>query len=297
MQQGYDDRAAAADFRAYIDVLRRRWISIAVFVAVFLGLATAYSFTRSPIYTARAEVLVQPPTSSTVFRPDQLVSLDTEARIVSSAPIALTAKKQLGLDLTIPKLLEHLSVEATPDTLILDVSFWAANARDAANGANAFADAYLTFKQAQAMATINSQRGAIQDTLTQLGRQRDQQNRILEASAPGSVEFRNAQAERDTLNGQITLLTAQLSQIPVTVDPGQVILPATAPLGPSSPKHVVDLVLGAFLGLFFGIVFAFVLDRLDDRIRSAKDLEESVDAPVVGSSPVSRVGVVTTKGG
>ena len=73
--------------------------------------------------------------------------------------------------------------------------------------------------------------------------------------------------------GQIAILTAQLAQVPVTVDPGEVILPASTPTEPSSPNHKLNIALGAFLGLFIGIVGAFVRDRMDDRIRDRADLE------------------------
>jgi receptor protein-tyrosine kinase len=131
----------AVDLREYVAVLRRRWPLIVVITAVVTLLAAAYSFSRTPVYTARAEVLVQPATSSSQFRPDQLVSLDTEARLATSAPVAEIAKEALGIDLTVTELLKRVEVRVTADTLVLVVYYTDPNAERAAAGAYAFAEA------------------------------------------------------------------------------------------------------------------------------------------------------------
>ena len=49
-----------------------------------------------------------------------------------------------------PILLEHVSVESTPESLVLDISFTESTPRLAADWANAFAEAYLSYRRDRA---------------------------------------------------------------------------------------------------------------------------------------------------
>ena len=254
---------------------------MAVWVVVFLGLAAAYSFTRVPTYSALSEVLVQPASTSQAVP----VSLDTEARLVTSERIAQLARQELGTQLGIPALLTHVSVETTAETLVLDISFRSTEPEAAAAGADAFARAYLQYKQDRALDSVVEERKGFQNSIDDLVLQRDAQNRILQSADPSGLAYLNAQAQRETLSSQIAILTAQLAQIPVTIDPGQVILHAAVPRSPSSPKHALNIALGLFLGLFVGVVGAFVRDRMDDRVRGRSDLQATMRAPVLAAIP------------
>ncbi|KAA1422784.1 polysaccharide biosynthesis tyrosine autokinase [Mumia zhuanghuii] len=57
--------------------------------------------------------------------------------------------------------------------------------------------------------------------------------------------------------------------------------PATPPISPSSPRTLINLVLGALLGLSAGMVAAVVRNHYDRRIKSADDVRE-----VTGISPL-----------
>ncbi len=248
-------------------------------------LAALYSFTRPSVYTGQAEVLVDPGQSSSGLRPDQLVSIETEARLVASASIAAIARRELEAPASIPILLEHLSVESTPDSLVLDIFFTGPTPRVAAETANAFATAYLSYRRDRAGETLAEERGVLEEMMDELAIQRDAENEFLESAVPESLEFRNAESRRDILNNRIAIIAAQLTQIPVTVHPGEVILPATPPTAPSSPKHPINLALGLFLGLFTGITAALLRDRMDDCVRSRVDLESAIGAPTLAIIP------------
>jgi tyrosine-protein kinase len=248
-------------------------------------LAALYSFTRPAVYTGQAEVLVDPGRNSSGLRPDQLVSIETEARLVASASIAAIARRELETTASIPVLLEHLSVESTPDSLVLDIFFTASTPRVAAEAANAFTEGYLSYRRDRAEEALDEERGVLEREMDLLAVQRDAENELLDAAPPGSLEFRNARSRRDILNNRIAIIAAQLTQIPVTVHPGEVILPATPPTAPSSPKHPINLAFGLFLGLFAGIVAAFVRDRMDDRVTSRAELESAIGAPTLAIIP------------
>lgn len=266
-----DDSVDLSEYLAVVS--RRKWLIFA-FTAIFTGLALAYSLTATPVYTGLTEILLEPPTSSSGLRPDQLVSLETEARVLTSAKVAEIADAELRSGLTIPKLLERVSAKTSPDTLVLDISFSAPNAVDAAEGANQFAAAYLEFKQEQAQDVLDNQRKLIDAQRAAVRKDLSDAQDTLDGLSPEDPRFETAQQDVQTLQDNLDLLDLQKLQIPPVPDPaGTVILPATPPGHPSSPNHKLNLAMGLMIGLFLGIVVAFARDRIDDKVGDRADLE------------------------
>jgi capsular exopolysaccharide synthesis family protein len=280
---GRDEGAEIID---YVAVLRRQLPLIAISVTVGLVLALIYSMMKTPTYTATAEVLVRPPTAtSSGLRPDQVISMDTEARLVTSAPIAQLAQKSLGTGQSVTQLLKHVSVETSADTFVLDVHFADQDAGEAAQGANAFAKAYLDYRSAGAQQDIAAQRQAIEDQLKDLrSKERDLRD-IVENNDPASSAAVDAQDQLDDLQVQFAVLASQLANIPTFVDAGDVILPATAPTSASSPNVLLNVLAGMFLGLFVGVVIGFIRDRADDRIHGRGGIPSILQAPVLAYVP------------
>jgi len=61
-----------------------------------------------------------------------------------------------------------------------------------------------------------------------------------------------------------------------------VLTPAAEPIEPSFPKLPLNIALSVFLGTFLGVGIAFLLEFIDRRIRSAEDLFEMLQMPVLG---------------
>jgi len=57
---------------------------------------------------------------------------------------------------------------------------------------------------------------------------------------------------------------------------------AETPLAPSSPNKKRTLMLALFLGLFGGLGMAFLLEYLDHSVKTAEDVEKTVNLPVLG---------------
>ena len=75
-----------------------------------------------------------------------------------------------------------------------------------------------------------------------------------------------------------TSLESQATQANVSV-----LTPAEPPLAPSFPKPLPKMVmLGVLLGIVLGVGAAFLLEKMDRRIRSADDLAEMLQLPVLG---------------
>ncbi len=278
--------ADVVDLRDYLHILRNRWWLVVGVTVVCVALALTFSVTRTPKFTARTSVLVQPTvTGAQSLRPDQLISLETEVRIAKSASVANLARDELDVNSSATDLLEHVDVDATAETLVLDILYTDTERTRAAAGANAFAAGYLRFKREQALATLLDTRSVIEDQIADVRDRIREQTEILRTATPGTQEYEQAQALLDVLNGETGVLIAQLAYMPATVNPGQVILPATPPESPSSPKHVLNLAIGLLLGIFLGVIAAFVRERTDDRIRTRGDLELGLSAPVLAVIP------------
>jgi polysaccharide biosynthesis transport protein len=58
---------------------------------------------------------------------------------------------------------------------------------------------------------------------------------------------------------------------------------ATAPLDPSSPKLLLNLLIAAFAGTLLGVALAVLLEFANRRVRSAEDLVHMLDLPVLAS--------------
>ena len=63
---------------------------------------------------------------------------------------------------------------------------------------------------------------------------------------------------------------------------------AVAPLLPSSPKLLINLLIAAFGGTLLGIACALLLELSNRRVRSAEDLIHMLDLPVLASISSSR---------
>jgi succinoglycan biosynthesis transport protein ExoP len=60
---------------------------------------------------------------------------------------------------------------------------------------------------------------------------------------------------------------------------------AAIPLYPSSPKKILNMLLGLILGLSGGLGLAFLFERLDDSVKTFQDVEESTGLPALGIIP------------
>jgi capsular exopolysaccharide synthesis family protein len=60
---------------------------------------------------------------------------------------------------------------------------------------------------------------------------------------------------------------------------------APIPTSPARPKPTVYTVIAGIFGLAMGLGLAFLREQLDKRIRSVEEIEEKVDAPILGRVP------------
>ena len=273
----------------YLRVLRRQRGVIAILAILGILAGLGYGYVRPPSYQSTAKVLVKPISPNPLDQPPsgQSLSMDTEREIVASEAVAEIAVPKLAFASDPRDLLTQLSVETPPESQILEITFTGSTAERAQRGAQAFADAYLEFKNEQARATAVSLTATVRRQIDELQGQLEQANQELERAAPGSNDAQQIQSTRDVLVGQIALLQSRLAGLSAPeVDPGDIIAEAFLPTATANPGPVI-LVLGGFLGLTLGIVLSFVRDRTDDRPRHQGEVEEALGAPVLATVPAA----------
>ncbi|MGL6072311.1 chain length determinant protein EpsF [Craterilacuibacter sp.] len=124
------------------------------------------------------------------------------------------------------------------------------------------------YKEADIKAAIEVQKQKILD----LKKQRD-------AISLLQMEVQNAQRAFDgvTQRASQSKLESQMVQTNVSV-----LNPASAPLLPTRPKILLNLLVSAFLGMLLGVGSILLRELLDRRVRSAEDLVLLSGAPLLG---------------
>jgi capsular exopolysaccharide synthesis family protein len=277
---------SSIDLRDYVAVLRRqRWLLVVV-AAIGLGAGLGYSVASTPVYSAKAEVLVRPMSLDPLDTGTDDLSLETEREVVLSTSVARIVARRLGTPAP-QALLEHVEVEIPPESQVMEIVYSDPSPRRAWLAAGAFAEAYLQFRTRQAVTSAFRLMEDIQRRIDQLETELEGINEVFAAATPGSAEHQDALIRRGVILGQLGVLENQQVSISTpSLGPGSVI-GRQRPTEPSSPSYPLNMAIGLFFGGFIGVVGAFIRDRMDDRIRGTGELERSARAPILATVPYS----------
>lgn len=265
----------------FFATLRRRFVLVTV--CLLLGVVAGVGLlSHTPkTYQATAVVDISPilgnqnGNSST-----NSVSTITESRIAASASVALLAAKAIGFDGTPTQLAQQVTVSSPLASQVLNITFSSSRPQGAANGANAFANAYLAYRTSTGEAELKLRISRINDQVTEL------QSTLAKLKVPpaGSTDPQFV-AQQSLLQNQIQQLQTQMNTYRTSViTPGQVAGAAPVPTSPSSPKLYLYLAGGLLVGLLAGAVLAVVRDRRDDRVRTSDDLHDTLGVPVIAET-------------
>ena len=132
------------ELRDYIRILRKSWLLILVTVIVGLGVAAAWSFTRTPLYEARSEVFVSTESSSTVTDLQQgntfsLARVTTYVNLTTTPLVLDPVITSLGLDPSSSTLSTQVTATNPANTTLIQISVTDANPQLAGDLANAVA--------------------------------------------------------------------------------------------------------------------------------------------------------------
>jgi Mrp family chromosome partitioning ATPase/capsular polysaccharide biosynthesis protein len=249
-----------SDLRAFLTLLRRHVVLIAV-VTIVTGLATyAFSVQQAKQYAGKATLLYA--ASSTSEDPTRAVN--TIVGVSSSSAVLSSVAKKNGT--TLGQLENALTVTGNPDTDIINVTVHSSAPEQAARIANDVASALIAYSADNQRNVTRSQISSLRRQLAALGGRTD----AASISAAANLRAQLAQATAD-----LTLLPPALS----------VLSPAVTPTGAFSPHPKRDAVIGLLVGLVLGILLAVLRERLDRRIRDVEEVEAIYRAPTLGLVP------------
>jgi Mrp family chromosome partitioning ATPase/capsular polysaccharide biosynthesis protein len=274
--------------------LRRRWTLIAGTTAICIITAVALGQAQRKSYVADTTVIVYPVAGTPYAQQsqgNQLVDLSTEAQVVRSDKVARLAQQQLVTEgyekLTTAGLISRVRATVETNTQVLRISYEAGAARRARDGADAFAAAYLAYRQTQAKDAAKNGLAAIAATRIAAEHALELDQRILAGTPPASTEAGRIKAEIKLTQGSLADLRAQEADLTNrSVLPGEVLSPATLPSKPHGTSPPILGALGLLAGLVLGIVVAALRERAVGPIRSAAALPG--DPPVLAVVPPLR---------
>ncbi len=254
--------------RDYLRVLRRYRLMIVIVGLVGAAAGLVYAGQQAPVYTAAAQVSFQDPTgdlgvvglaSSSVETPAQVAA--TEAALVTTPSVMQQVKHALGVPASAQALAGAVSAQVSATSGLLQVSATGSSSSFAASLANTVAKVVVS----QANAQTRTQ-------FTQLARTvKGEIARLRSAATPGRASELAFYADE----------LGRLNTLAGFAGSAQLVAPAQLP-GPSSPSRARSALLGLLFGLLLAIAAAFLRDSTDRRLRSAQEMRQSYELPVVG---------------
>jgi succinoglycan biosynthesis transport protein ExoP len=263
-----------SSLKLYFETLRQRlWIVVAT-VVITTGIAVAYVLTANKEYTAEADVLVTPISSTSMpaiglpglipESSDPTRDVETASRLITNIEVAQRAKRELDSNESARTLLSKVSATPVASSNIVAVTATAGSATLARDTANAFA--------AQAAANLTAElHSAIDKALPSL------KARLREGFAGGSA------ADATSVSAAI----ASLETLRTVPSPSMSVqTKADAPSGPSSPRTRLSIAAGLIGGLVLGVGAAFAAQALDTRLRREQQLRQRYRLPILARIPV-----------
>ena len=164
----------SVEFRDYLTVFKRQLGLIVAVTLLGAAAAAAYSFRRTPVYESTASVLVRAITTN-AFDPsqrvDQQLNMFNQRQLVTSEPVAAVAAKELGTTATPDQLIKHVTADVPANSQIIRIHYRDTVPLSAQRGADAFAKAYLSFREADARTQATTSQKALQRDIDRLVKQ------------------------------------------------------------------------------------------------------------------------------
>jgi polysaccharide biosynthesis transport protein len=265
-----------------LGVLRRRWLVVAVAVAVCLAAGVAISGLGSKNrYESSARVLFDTSNLSDAALQLQRSADDpqrtaaTNVLLAGSEAVAADVRRQLNLSTPVGDLQDKVQVEAEQNANVLQITATDKDPRRAAALANAFARQFVAFR---ARADRQSIEAAQRDL--------EQQLAALPVDAPERQDVRDA-------------LQRLASSHALANGDARVIAKAAVPTDPASLGLPEVLALAGIIGLALGLLGALVVESMDKRITDVASFEREFRLralAVVPQKTLRRQGMRTNSG-
>jgi uncharacterized protein involved in exopolysaccharide biosynthesis len=255
-----------ATLREYVSQLWKRKLVVLIVLIVAIGGTLAYCVATKAKYTATSTMLLTPTLSPTLLEANggltqnQVVDVPSDIQVVESAVV----RGIVGRTVQDPD--DATAVEiATTDAI--EISATSSSAATAAQEANLYAKAYISYEQAQTRALLSKGISLVTSHLknVQLAVGTLQAKIAATTSAGAATGY---ESQLTILNEESATLQDQLANYQSFMasgsasESGQIISYAVVPTKPSSPKTVEWTVIAALIGLLLGIGAAMLVESL-----------------------------------
>jgi len=269
--------------------IARSWPILVVCLVAGALLAVVAAALMPKSYSATASVLVTPDgvhdTGAVANgRTVGLVNMDTESQLVASQDVArlVQQRDRSTRHTSIVDLLKNVSVTVPANTSVLDVTYTAPSAAEAARRANDFADAYLGSRTNLAKFDLRRGERRVSGALAGVSSRLQTVTAELKSTSKKSASYPELRNEHDSLMHQLGSLFAQRTQLSATaITPGSLITTATPPHSPSAPVKLLWAAGGAAIGLLVGLVLVQWWASRHRRIKRVEDLTDGLGLPLL----------------
>lgn len=262
--------------------MRHHVLSLLSVVAVCLGLAVAFVMTTTPLYSSTATLLLSPAPGNpltaeeTASTARATVAMETEAGLVTTPTLADLTGEHLGR--AIPSEQERVRTSSPSGSQMLNITFTSTSPERARQGAQAFADTYLEYREGRALA---NQEARIERLEAQAA---EAQQGLTRALGDASKDQFSAQ-EVEIYTTRLADINASISAVRVeSSDPGRVITPAPTPTSPDGVNPLFILIAGGLGGAILGTLLALFLEWRRDLVRENEEVDVS-GVPVFARLP------------
>lgn len=298
------------ELRDYLGVLRRRWKLVSLVTVLVTAGVLAFSLLQTPVYEARAAVLLDSGFSQTILFADSTVVPDIDEQVtietdlMRSGPVERAITEKLGFEPDVRIVAREAISETTP-TRVIEVIATSTSKSRAANEATGFAESYVEVRKAliseDLRATILTSENSLNGLDDQAADARVEIGELNQQipTLTGRDQVR-AEARRDRLAESIS--TGTIAQRQAAIDDRLNLLrealvnnegrgifklnEAQTPKAPISPTPKRDGAIALLCGLGLGIAAAFLRDYYDDAVRTKEDLDVLTQGvPVLGIIP------------
>jgi polysaccharide biosynthesis transport protein len=266
-------------------VWRHKWLIIVIAVVATVG-AYYYANSKTPLYRATTELMYVPPidTSTTlVNQASDTVYMSLQVQSVPNVIAAPEVEQAAAIALGPTRATYSVSAEVIASdaatgsnyTNLVEIAAVSTDPRVAARAANAYRDAFIDWRKkyevesiAKALAAIETQISAFKTPESQTST-----DYSVLVNRRTDLQLRSATATGDFV----------------------VLVPASPPRVPFSPKPVRSAMLGLGVGLILGLGLAFLRAQFDTSVRSHREVSEILSLPILGRIP--RITPATLKSG
>ncbi len=259
------------DLRDYLGVLARRRVTIIVVTLVVAGAAIAAGVLSADQTTSRAVAAMPAVRADGVIAPMAAdVALERELEIARSQQVLERAAKWTGESPADLRLLVAVNPTAATSKGTIAFTTTDSNPERAAELSNAVATAYVEVSNGYLLADLERYRDAVRAGSAGAS---DETLAFLQSLGDAPLDLTELSVDRAA-----TALDVRLADLSALLDMESSHAQLVGTASPGLPEGGVgrNAVLGLTLGLFLGVASALVQEQVDDRVRGADALRDSL---------------------